>query len=165
MTKAQKMKRLFLFLLVISSLHICAFSQTDSLAAPTAPAKNKIAIFAPLYLDSAFDATNEYRYSKNVFPKFINPGLEFYEGAQLALDSLNKLNVPLEVFIFDTRSATESLEQQLAKPELADVGVIIAHCTGNELRFFAEFAKQKNIPFINTTVPNDAGMRTCRKCD
>ena len=52
--------------------------------------KHKIAIFAPLYLDSAFDAYDEYRYAKNVFPKFINPGFEFYEGAQLALDSLNK---------------------------------------------------------------------------
>lgn len=52
--------------------------------------KFKIAIFAPLYLDSAFDDQSEYRYAKNTFPKFINPGLEFYEGAQLALDSLNK---------------------------------------------------------------------------
>ena len=52
---------------------------------------------------------HEYRYAKNVFPKFINPGLEFYEGAQLALDSLNKENAPLEVFIYDTRSAKETL--------------------------------------------------------
>ena len=65
--------------------------------------KQRIAVFAPLYLDSAFDATNSYRYDKN-FPKFINPGLEFYEGVQFALDSLNKENAQLEVFVFDTRS-------------------------------------------------------------
>jgi len=76
-----------------------------------------------LYLDSAFDADNEYRYTKNVFPKFINPGLEFYEGAQLALDSLNKDQVPLEVFVYDTRSATETISQQLSKPEPAGVSV------------------------------------------
>ncbi|HEV7779771.1 MAG TPA: amino acid ABC transporter substrate-binding protein, partial [Chitinophagaceae bacterium] len=62
----------------------------------------KIAIFTPLYLDSAFDYNDEYRYAKNVFPKFINPGLEFYEGAQLAIDSLNKERAPLEVFVYDT---------------------------------------------------------------
>ncbi|HEY8971191.1 MAG TPA: hypothetical protein VIM64_18935, partial [Puia sp.] len=51
--------------------------------------RHKLAIFLPLYLDSAFDASNNYRYDKS-FPKFINPGLEFYEGVQLALDSLQK---------------------------------------------------------------------------
>ena len=76
--------------------------------------KHKIAIFSPLYLDSAFDDLNNYRYEKQ-FPKFINPGLEFYEGVQLALDSLAKEGTQLEVFIYDTRSGKESLEQQLSK--------------------------------------------------
>ena len=40
--------------------------------------KFRVAIFAPLYLDSAFDNQSEYRYAKNIFPKFINPGLESY---------------------------------------------------------------------------------------
>ena len=119
--------------------------------------KNKIAIFAPLYLDSAFDGANEYKYTKNVFPKFINSGLEFYEGVQLALDSLNNEGARLEVFVYDTRSATETLEQQLAKPELADVSLIIAHCSNNEVRILSETALQKKIPVINTTVQNDAG--------
>jgi hypothetical protein len=121
-------------------------------------AKPKIAIFVPLYLDSAFDATNEYRYAKTVFPKFINPGLEFYEGAQLALDSLAKEGSALEVFVFDTRSSKESLENILNKPELADVKLIIAHCSSNEVRQFAEAALKRNIPVINTTIPNDGGV-------
>ena len=119
--------------------------------------KHKIAIFAPLYLDSAFDAAGEYRYSKNVFPKFINPGLEFYEGVHLALDSIAKEGKELEVFIYDTRSAKESLDEQLNKPELDDVGLIIAHCGGNEVRTFAEAGLKRNIPVINTTIPNDGG--------
>ena len=119
--------------------------------------KHKIAIFAPLYLDSAFNATLEYKYAKDVFPKFINSGLEFYEGAQLALDSLNREGSPLEIFIYDTRSATETLEQQLAKTELAGVELIIAHCSNNEVRMLAETAAKRKIPIINTTVPNNAG--------
>jgi len=119
--------------------------------------KHKIAIFAPLYLDSAFDATHEYKYAKNVFPKFINSGLEFYEGAQLALDSLNKEGAQLEIYIYDTRSTTQTLEQQLAKTATDGVELIIAHCSNNEVRMFSETAAQRKIPVINTTVPNDAG--------
>ena len=120
--------------------------------------KYKIAIFAPLYLDSAFDAANEYRYAKNVFPKFINPGLEFYEGAQLALDSLNKEQAPLEVHIFDTRSGKETITEKLAKPELKNIELIIAYCSAAEVKIFADAGLQKNIPVINVNLPNDGGV-------
>lgn len=146
------MKRLFLLVLVIASCALFATAQNDSLTT-----RYKVAIFAPLYLDSAFDGADEYKYAKNVFPKFINPGLEFYEGAQLALDSLNKEGAALEVFVYDTRSSAMTLEQQLASPELADVSLIIAHCSNNEVRLLSETALKKKIPVINATVPNDAG--------
>lgn len=122
--------------------------------------KHKIAIFAPLYLDSAFDRKNEYRYTKNTMPGFINPGLEFFEGAQLALDSLALEKAPLEVFVYDTRSAKENLEQQLKRKELEDVELIIAHCSSNELRIFSNAALTKNVPVINANMPNDAGINS-----
>ncbi len=146
------MKKSFLLLAVVLIIAFVSTAQDSLLVA-----KHKIAIFAPLYLDSAFDEANEYKYAKNVFPKFINSGLEFYEGAKLALDSLDKEGAQLEIFIYDTRSATKTLEQQLASPELADVSLIIAHCSNNEVRLLSETALRKKIPVINTTVPNDAG--------
>ncbi|HEY9361756.1 MAG TPA: ABC transporter substrate-binding protein [Chitinophagaceae bacterium] len=119
--------------------------------------KLKIALFAPLYLDSAFDNTFNYRYGKN-FPKFINPGLEFYEGAQMALDSLRKMGFPLEVYVYDSRSNKKNIRQQLSSPELKDVGLIIAHTTAQEIRTFADAARQLQIPFINANLPNDGGV-------
>jgi len=119
---------------------------------------HRVAIFAPLYLDSAFDNINEYRYAKNVFPKFINPGLEFYEGAQLALDSLAKENIELEVYVYDTRSLTETLAQQLEKSEKDSVELIIAHCTSPEIKIFADAGLHRNIPVINVNLPNDGGI-------
>jgi hypothetical protein len=119
--------------------------------------KLKIALFAPLYLDSAFDNTFNYRYGKN-FPKFINPGLEFYEGAKLALDSLQKMGFPLEVYVYDSRSNKKNIRQQLSSPELKDVGLIIAHTTAQEIRTFADAARQLQIPFINANLPNDGGV-------
>jgi ABC-type branched-subunit amino acid transport system substrate-binding protein len=147
--KPRKMKNRLLIVLVVL---FAAFSSS----AQDAP-KYKIAIFAPLYLDSAFDETGEYRYTKNAFPKFINPGLEFYEGAQLALDSLNKEKAPLEVFIYDTRSTKETLAEQLNKTELDSVAFIIAHCSSNETKTFADAALKRNIPIINVNMPNDGG--------
>jgi hypothetical protein len=148
--KSYDMKKLVFHLFVIFSFCSTAQGQ-DSTAI-----KHKVAIFAPLYLDSAFDANNEYRYEKNVFPKFINPGLEFYEGAKLALDSLGKENANLEVFIYDTRSSRESLEKQLEK--INDVELIIAYCSPNELRPFGEFGQREKIPVINVNVANDGGV-------
>jgi hypothetical protein len=134
-------------------MFLFAIGQKDSVMQ-----KHKIAIFAPLYIDSAYYADTTYRYAKYVFPKFINPGLEFYEGAQLALDSLNKEFAPLEVFIYDTRSANETITQQLNKPEMDSVELIITHCSGAEVKIFADAGLKRNIPVINANFPNDGGV-------
>lgn len=144
-----RIQNLILFLLL---------SLSAALRSQPAEPPLRIALFAPLYLDSAFDGQLEYRYARNVFPKFINPGLEFYEGAQLALDSLNKEKLPLEVYVFDTRSAASTLVSQLTDPALKDLQLIIAYCTATEVRIFADEALKRNIPFINVNLPNDGGV-------
>ena len=144
------MKTFFLPVFALTVLSFCSPAQER-------PPKHRVAVFAPLYLDSAFDATNEYRYAKNVFPKFINPGLEFYEGVQLALDSLNIENAPLEVFVYDTRSATETLMEQLDKTVADSTEIIIAYCSNAEVKTFADAGLRNNIPVINVNLPNDGG--------
>jgi ABC-type branched-subunit amino acid transport system substrate-binding protein len=137
------------FLLIACCLlPVCILAQT---------AKHKIAIFCPLYLDSAFDDLNNYRYEKQ-FPKFINPGLEFYEGVQLALDSLAKEGTQLEVFIHDTRSEREPLTQQLSSLDTNEVELILAYANPQESWNIANAAKTKKIPYINVNLPNDAGI-------
>jgi len=138
----------FLLLIAYCLLPICILAQS---------AKHKIAIFSPLYLDSAFDDLNNYRYEKQ-FPKFINPGLEFYEGVQLALDSLAKEGTQLEVFIYDTRSEKESLTQQLTKLDTSEIELILAYANPQESWNIANAAKAKKIPYININLPNDAGI-------
>jgi hypothetical protein len=118
--------------------------------------KHKIAIFTPLYLDSAFDAGGNFRYEKTG-ARFTNAGLDFYYGAQLAIDSLQKRGAPLEVFIGDSRGK-ESINYQLEKPELSDVEMIIAQTNASETKLLAETALRKKIPFISASFPNDAGI-------
>ena len=145
--------------IIFFALSLTLLFGSHRLSAQTATGPHKIAIFVPLYLDSAFDSMDNYRYPKNQFPEFINPGLEFYEGVQLALDSLSKEGTPLEVHIIDSKSSSESISDQLNKNELSDVDLIITHCSPSEVRTFADFGLQKNIPVINVNLPNDGGVR------
>lgn len=120
--------------------------------------KYTIAVFAPLYLDSAYDAKGEYKFEKAGFPKYITPGLDFYEGVKLALDTLNKENAPLDIFVYDTRSSKESVNSLLNRSEIKNASLFITYCTTNEVRTFAEAGLQKNIPVINVNLPNDGGV-------
>ena len=139
-------RRLLPMLLLIAPA--VSFSQDT-----TAP---RIAIFTPLYLDSAFDANGKFRYEKTG-ARFSNPGLDFYYGAQLALDSLKKRNAELEVFIYDTKGK-ETIESLLEKKELEGLDLVIAQSNADETRSLAIASQQRKIPFISATLPNDAGI-------
>ena len=65
----KKMKYISLYFLPIAH---CLLSTETNAQDSSVVFKPRVAIFAPLYLDSAFDATNNYRYGA-IFPKFINP--------------------------------------------------------------------------------------------
>ncbi|MBZ5859191.1 amino acid ABC transporter substrate-binding protein [Flavihumibacter profundi] len=122
----------------------------------TAGQKSVISVLLPLYLDSAFDATGQYRYGKQ-FPKYMLPGLEFYEGAQLAIDSLKKENVSLDIHIIDTRSG-KSINEIIALPEVQQSSLVLGFVSNNEIRPLATFANSKQVPFINVNLPNDGGV-------
>ena len=116
-----------------------------------------IAVFLPLYLDSAYDASGAYRFDQG-FPKYLNPGLEFYEGLELAMDSLRKKNESVDITVYDTRSITKSLQQMLEEPAFSKMQLIIGHVNVSELRILANAAKNREIPFINVNFPNDGGI-------
>src|SRR5271154_1882389 len=102
------MKKCFIYIFfLVFLIHTSGYSQNLSDSQT-----HHIAVFVPLYLDSVFDANNNYRYNET-FPKFINPGLEFYEGAQLALDTLKYEGAHLDVHIYDTHLKQQTISQIL----------------------------------------------------
>lgn len=144
--------RMMSVILPVMVFSLPAAAQKDSL-----PGKARVAVFTPLYLDSAFDAGGNYRYGKTL-PRHISAGLEFYEGIELAIDSLTKEKIPLDVYIYDTRSK-KKLDEILRGDEMADMDLFIGYVNVNEAAQLARAAAEMNIPFINTNLPNDAGVR------
>jgi hypothetical protein len=116
----------------------------------------QIALFTPLYLDSAFDESGVYKQGMN-FPKYINSGLEFYEGAQLAIDSMQKEGLDLYIHVYDSKGKSP-IAEVVGSDEFQNTALIIGHVNANEAKALANVAEKKNIPFINATYPNDAGV-------
>ena len=140
-----------LIFLVLSTNVNRAFAQSGD------STKYHIAVFLPLYLDSAFDAAGNYRFDQN-FPKYFNPGLEFYEGLELAMDSLRKTGASLDLTVYDTRSSSKSIEQILEDTAFSKIQLMLGDVNATELRLLANAARSMNIPFINVNFPNDGGV-------
>ena len=132
-------------------------AQDNGFAQSTDSTRYHIAVFLPLYLDSAFDVSGVYRFEQN-FPKYLNPGLEFYEGLQMAMDSLEKKGTSLDITVYDTRSSKTTLQQILDDSSFTKMQLIIGHVNVTELRLLASAAKNREIPFINVNFPNDGGV-------
>lgn len=127
-------------------------AQTDSVT------PLKIAVFAPVYIDSAFSFDN-YKLGKANLPKYMLPGLDFYNGVMMAVDSLNAEKAPVEVLFYDSKSVAFPIEQILTDPEFSHLSLIIASFnTRNEVKPLADYALEQNIPLISATYPNDGGL-------
>ncbi len=142
-------KILFGFFLLVNTFNANAQMNTNPL---------KVVVFAPVYLDSIFEGAN-YKLGNNNLSKSVLPGLDFYNGIMLAVDSLNMEKQSLEILFFDTKNGDESIEMILEKNELQNVSLIIASFNNRaEIKSIADFALIKNIPLISMTYPNDGGL-------
>lgn len=139
--------------LLVLLVSCCTIQELRAQEAPI-----KIAVFAPIYLDSAFSGNN-FKLGNTNLPKYLLPGLEFYNGVMMAIDSLNAEGVNAEVLIYDSKQSESAIQEILAKPELATVSLIIASFNNrNEIKPLADFALSKKIALISETYPNDGGV-------
>ncbi len=79
--------------------------------------------------------------------------IEFYEGVQIALDSLKKEGVSLFVDVFDSMGDTTTVRTILQKPELKQADLIIGPISSRTLTMVAEFAKTYQTPLVSPFNP------------
>jgi len=130
-----------------------------SASAQEQPKVWKVAVFAPVYLDSAYTQDGNYRLGNQILPRYMMPGLDFYNGVMLAIDSLNAEKQPVEVIFYDSKSIKGNPINAIQDSALADVSLIIASFNNrNEIKPLSDFALEHEIPLISATYPNDAGL-------
>lgn len=126
--------------------------------------KYKIAILLPFFLDNG-EANSEYKSTL---------ATEFYMGAKLAIDSLEKLGLNAEVFVYDTRNDSTTIKKVLLKPEFKgmdlvfgplfseNVDVVARWCKANNARLICPAAANPSIlkgnPFVYSAIPSDATL-------
>lgn len=148
-----------LFLLQVAVIALSQETKTDSVTTlQTTETIHKIVVFAPIFLDSAFNS-NTYKINSNNIPKTILPGLDFYNGIMTAIDSLQKEKANIEVFFFDSKSTEKPLQKILAEKFWDSVSLIISSFKDrSDIKPLADFALRKEIPLVSATYPNDGGI-------
>jgi ABC-type branched-subunit amino acid transport system substrate-binding protein len=145
------MKRGFLILWLGIFLVVCqkTMGQTKEI---------KIALLSSFYLDTHFDLQGKTINEKGISKQAIS-SLEFYEGAVMAIDSLNNEGVKIKMQAFDIQSKTGNLDTLIQSGSLNSFHLIIGNIIGSDYLKTAAFSKGKNIPFVSATYPNDGGIR------
>jgi len=136
-------------------LLLLGFVYNTKLMAQSVP--YKIAVFAPVYLDSAFDG-NDLK-PGNTISKSIIPGLDFYNGVLLAIDSLQNEGIQAEVYFYDLKNTGLPLHTILSQESMQQISLIIAAFNNiADIKTLAGFAAEKKIPLISSTLPNNGGV-------
>ncbi|MEI9934778.1 MAG: hypothetical protein WDM71_07995 [Ferruginibacter sp.] len=144
-------KFLFAFSILIT---ICASIRAQN---NTGTKTYKVGIFAPLYLDNLFDIAGNFNYPQGI-PKSIQPGVDFIQGAEAALDSLDFGTAHIIASFYDIKSTKTPLDLLIKNKKLDSLNLIIADVKSPEFKTLADFALLKKIPFISATYPNDGGI-------
>ena len=74
--------------------------------------------------------------------------LEYYEGFLLAIDSLKREGVNINLHVFDTGERTAKLDTLLAKPELKQAGIIFGPGHAEHVKPLSDFAKENGIRLV-----------------
>lgn len=129
-------------------------------AQPTKAVQDRktIAVFIPLEIDAAFNGP-DYILGNSNLPKTMLPGLDFYNGVLMAIDSLKKTNTSLDIRIIDAKQKNNSLATLLTDTSIQKTALIISAVTNRaDTKLIADFALAHQAPMVSAVFPNDAGV-------
>jgi LysM repeat protein/ABC-type branched-subunit amino acid transport system substrate-binding protein len=87
---------------------------------------------------------------KGEFPDRPKASAEFYEGALLAIDSMRKAGMRLNIWVYDVDDIDSGKSaKMLAQPEFKTMDLIIGPFTAGPFEEISAFAKSHNIPIVS----------------
>ncbi len=115
----------------------------------------RVALFLPFFLEKN-DTVNFYenlefnlkQKDKKIYKKS-KIVLEFYQGCLLAIDSLKKDGVSVDLFVYDTKKSPTKVREILEKSELKEMDLIIGPLYNSTFKSVAIFAKKHKINIVS----------------
>jgi LysM repeat protein len=98
----------------------------------------KIALFLPFNLDS----------TETLNKAISTASWDYYQGARIAIDSLEKMGFKADFFVYDYQSKKENIDQQLAKPEMKKMDLIFAPFQQKEAEKVSAWSKANKVRVI-----------------
>ncbi len=133
--------------------HDTLLSQKDICAGMWQPGKLKIALMLPFFLPGPDGAEvsgiveNESEDSPEYIKSFTF--IQFYEGFMMAVDSLKKLGLNAEVYVYSVDDDINKTKQLVQNPELKQMDLIVGPVYSSSFAIMANFARQHNIHIVN----------------
>jgi len=116
----------------------------------------RIDILAQLYLNEL--VIDDKPAFKNKLPDKASAGVEFYEGALLAVDSLQAMGYNMDVFVHDVTAQTEFPSALINNKQLDTTNLIIGAINARDITEVATFANKHHVNLISALSPSDGGV-------
>ena len=115
-----------------------SFESKDTLPIFQKKDSYKIALFLPFNLDSTASLNNAISAA----------AWDYYKGTKLAIDSLEKMGLKADFYVYDYQSKNETIDQQLEKPEMKKMDLVYAPFQLKEAEKVAHWSKLNKIRII-----------------
>jgi LysM repeat protein len=134
-----------------------------------------VTLFLPLYTDKNFEKyyidsskvkeNGEKKYKKiKRNPYYIYPPsknfIEFYEGILLALDTLKKNGISVNLKVFDTKKDTNQVRRKIRNNNLSNEDLIIGPVYDDNFRIVSDYAKKHNINIVSPFPKEEQSIST-----
>jgi LysM repeat protein len=122
---------------------------TNALLNPAVRGENiqtiNVALLLPFGLQEGTNAKNAAN----------NKMVEYYEGFLLALEELKQKGISVNLQVHDIGSGITNLPEILKIPTMQEVNLIIGGFSDSQIKLIANFAQEKNIPYVSPFVRSD----------
>ena len=112
----------------------------------------KVALVLPFQLDSFFH--NKAAIESSNIPKAVFPALDFYEGCLIAIDSLKKTKLNLELNVVDYSSSFQSFSPIATQKKLSEMNLLIGTLNSSDAKHVASYSYRKKINFVSPVANN-----------
>jgi len=84
--------------------------------------------------------------------------LEFYEGFLLALDTLKKMGISVNLNVFDTKRSQHEIPKIIESKSMEGLELMVGPFIFDEIKPVAQFAAKNNINFVSPIYSNKEGL-------